>query len=140
MEELKEQIKVVAEARIKAVILRDKRDALMDEWNKANQELFDALTQAGADVAVEETKLRELALQAYELDKTNKAPAPGVDIREVTKLGYDPKEALKWALHHEIALTLDKKSFEGFAKATPLNFVTISTEPQATIAKDLVLD
>jgi len=28
-------------------------------------------------------------------------------------------------MSHQIALSLDKKSFESFAKATPLEFVTI---------------
>jgi len=34
-------------------------------------------------------------------------------------------------------LSLDKKSFEGFAKATPLEFVKVTQEVQATIATDL---
>jgi len=52
-------------------------------------------------------------------------------------LDYDPKEALKWAMEHQIALSLDKSSFDKFAKATPLDFVTIREEPRAQIAQNL---
>ena len=60
IEQLKEQIKVVVEARQKAAELRGQRDALLEDWNKSNQGLFDALTQAGAEVAEVEARLREL--------------------------------------------------------------------------------
>ena len=133
---LSEQVQIVAKARQEATELKGRRDALLEDWNKANQELLDALTQAGAGVAEAETKLRELALKAY-AETGNKSPSPGVGIREVTKLEYDPKQALTWAIEHKISLSLDKKSFEGFAKAMPLEFVNIHTEPQATIATDL---
>jgi len=52
--QLNAQIKVVAEAREKASVLKQRRTELLDEWNKANQELLDSLTQAGTDVAVAE--------------------------------------------------------------------------------------
>jgi len=136
IEQLKAQIKVVARTRGKASELKEQRDILLEDWNKANQVLLDTLTQAGADVAVEEAKLRELTLQAY-TETGNKSPAEGVSVKIFQTLDYDPKEALKWALHHEIALSLDKKSFETFAKATPLEFVSITEEPRAQIATKL---
>jgi len=136
IEQLKEQIKVVAEARQKATELKGQRDTLLVEWNKANQELFDALTQAGAGVAVEEAKLRELTLEVYNLTG-NKKPAEGVGIREVTKLEYDTKEAYNWAIEHTIAIKLDVQAFEKVAKVSPPEFVKITTEPQATIATQL---
>jgi len=137
-QELEAQIKVVAEARVKASELKEKRDTLLEEWNKANQELFDDLTQAGAEVAEVEAKLRELTLQAYQ-ETGSKTPARGVSVKIFQTLDYDPKEALKWAMAHQIALSLDKKSFEGFAKATPLEFVSLTEEPRAQIATDLSL-
>ena len=45
--------------------------------------------------------------------------------------------ALKWAIEHKLALQLDKKAFEGIAKQSPLDFVTSTTEIQATIASVL---
>lgn len=137
MTELREQINTVVEAREKARELKRQRDVLLEEWNKANQVLFDTLTQAGAEVAEAEAKLRELALQSY-AETGEKTVAPGIGIRVMSRLDYDTKVAMEWAMEHSLALTLDKKSFETFAKATPLEFVTISEEATATIATELV--
>ena len=138
IEQLQEQIKVVAEARQRAASLKSQRDILLDNWNKANQGLFDSLTQAGAEVAEVEARLRELTLQVY-AETGDKAPAIGVGIREVTKLEYDNKVAFDWAVGHTMALKLDVSAFEKIVKASPLDFVTVTKEPQATIATNLVL-
>ena len=124
---LEEQIKVVAKARKKTGEFKSQKDALLEEWNKANQELFDALTQSGVDVAVEEAKLRELTLQAY-AETGNKAPAVGVGIREITKLEYDAKVAYDWAIDHTMALKLDQSAFEKIAKVSPPSFVKVHQE------------
>jgi len=136
MQELLEQVKVVAEARQRALKALEAKNAARLKWESENRALLDEATLTAALVASEESKLRDLTLQAYH-ETGNKAPAPGVGVREVIRLDYDPKEALKWATEHQIALSLDKKSFEGFAKATPLEFVKVTQEPQAIIAQDL---
>ena len=136
MSELEDQVKVVAEARVISLELKDQRNMLQELWDKEHQELLDTLTQAGADVAVEETKLRELTLQAY-AETGDKAPAPGVGIRERTVLTYDGKVAFDWAKSHKMALQLDKKAFEKIAKADTPDFVKITTEATATIATNL---
>ena len=136
IEQLREQIKVVVGVRRKAAELKSQRDALLEEWNKANQGLFDALTQAGAEVAEVEARLRELTLVAYS-ETGDKAPVKGVGIREVAKLEYDIKVAFDWAVEHTMALKLDTPAFEKIAKASPPNFVSIFLEPQATIATQL---
>ncbi len=136
LDALKSQIRVVIEARRRVVELKNHRDALLAEWNKNNQGLFDALTQAGAEVAEVETTLRELTLQDY-AQTGNKTPAPGVGIREVTKLEYDLKVAFAWAVEHTMALKLDTPAFEKIAKVSPPSFVVVFTEPQATIATQL---
>lgn len=136
MDKLGTQINVVVEAREKSRLLSDKRKSMYDAFIAEHTGFFADVATAASEVGEAEDQLRELTLQAY-AETGNKVPEVGVGIREVTKLTYDAKEAFKWALHHEIALTLDKKSFETFAKATPLDFVTVSQEPQATIATDL---
>ena len=133
---LRGQVQVVAVARDNATRLKKQRDDLLEKWNNDNRELLDSLTQAGAGVAVEEATLRELALQAYQ-ETGSKTPVDGVGIREMTRLEYNPVTALAWATEHRIALALDKKSFEGIAKTTPLGFVMVTKEPQATIATNL---
>ena len=43
-------------------------------------------------------------------------------------------------MEHQIALSLDKSNFEKIAKTTPLPFVTIGKEVQATIATNLEVE
>jgi len=136
MGELENQIKVVAQARKLAKEAVEAKISAYSEWEMANRNLIDNVTQTSEFASAAETVLRDLTIQVYQATG-NKAPAFGVGIRELTKLEYDPKEALKWAMSHQIALSLDKKSFEGFAKATPLEFVKVNVEAQATIATDL---
>ena len=133
---LKSQIRVVVEARVRATKLKEQRDAVLEAFNKANQGLFDTLTQASAEVAEVEATLRELTLLAY-AETGDKAPVPGVGIREVTKLDYDKATAFRWATEHVLALKLDTTAFEKIVKATPLDFVRIYQEPLATIATQL---
>ncbi len=136
IEQLKEQIKAVQELRVASKniseALSEKRDQFTLEWKN----LIDSDSNAKAAVAEEETKLRELTLQAY-AETGNKAPADGVGIREVTKLDYDEKGALTYAKEHLLFLQLNKKAFEKFAKDEEPDFVTITQEPQATIATNL---
>jgi len=134
--QLNAQIKVVAEAREKASVLKQRRTELLDEWNKANQELLDTLAQAGADVAVAEQELRDMTLLAF-YQTGDKVPVKGVGIREMTKLEYDAGVAFNWALEHKMAVKLDVSAFEKIAKASPMDFVKIRQEPIATIATDL---
>ncbi len=80
-----------------------------------------------------EATLRELALVIYQRT-AQKTVHPGVKIREVPQLTYDPHHALEWAMEHRMALTLDAKAFERIAKAASLPFVQVVVEPQATLA------
>lgn len=133
---LKAQIKVVADARNKAVDLKQRRNELLEEWNRTNRELLDTLTQVGADVAVAEQELRDMTLRVF-FQTGDKAPVKGVGIREITKLEYDADVAYDWALEHKMAVKLDVSAFEKIAKASPPDFVEVYQEPQATIATDL---
>lgn len=136
LEQLQEQIKVVARARQRVEVLVATKSDRMARWEEDNKDLLDANADATKYVAEMETLLRELTLQAY-AETGNKAPAVGVGIREVTVLTYDGKVAFDWAKAHKMALQLDKKAFEKIAKADPPDFVKITTEPQATIATEL---
>ncbi len=135
-QELLGHVKEVAVARQRLEVAKILKEQAFAKWEKDNADLIQEVNVASAEVTTTETLLRELTIKAYN-ETGNKTPAPGIGIREITKLEYDPKEALKWAMSHQIALSLDKKSFDGFAKATPLDFVKVYQEPQATIASDL---
>ena len=134
--DIEAQIEVVVQARLKAQTARDSKALAYKVWEQENLALLDSVAATSELVIEEEAILRLKTLQAY-LQTGDKTPALGVSVKVFTILDYDTKDALKWAMSHQIALTLDKKSFETFAKATPLEFVTISEEPRAQIATNL---
>ncbi len=136
IEQLKEQIKVVAIAREHARKAVVDRNSSYAEWEVENTPILDRVRSTGEAVFESEATLRELTLQAY-AETGNKAPAPGVGIREMTILTYDNKVAFDWAKAHKMALKLDTEAFKKIAKADPPDFVKITTEPQATIATHL---
>jgi len=136
MTELKEQIKVVADARSRAQELKGMKEHLYDEWAEMNKELLTDYEAAKQAIIDAESLLRELTLQAYK-ETGSKTPCPGVGVREVTKLSYDQKIAFDWAKSHKMALKLDVTAFEKIVKADTPDFVKITTEAQATIATDL---
>jgi len=133
---LLDQIKEVVKAREQRFRLGMAKQRSYEQWLDTNLELMGQLAIAENQVAEQETLLRELTVRAYN-ETGSKQPAPGVSVKLFQILDYDPKEALKWAMSHQVSLSLDKKSFESLAKATPIECVTISEEPRAQIATDL---
>ncbi len=133
---LLDQIKLVAKMRQEVEAQGDLKKQMYNEWLKANEYLFNEWGMIAKCLAEAETLLRELTIKAYN-ETGNKAPAPGVGIRERVFLQYENKVAFDWAKAHKIALMLDTKAFEKIAKADPPDFVKTITEPQATIAGDL---
>ena len=133
---LETQIKVVAEARKTAEAASNVKVKARLLWEIENKGLIENAMHTGLAVMEAETLLRELTLQVY-AETGNKAPAVGVGIREVTILDYDKKVAFDWAKSHKMALQLDKKAFEKIVKADTPDFVTVTHEPQATIATNL---
>ena len=137
--ELIKQIEVVAESRrVKAALDRQIKDSRA-MWEADNLKLLDSQKYQATTLEGCETRLRELTIEVYN-QTGNKKPCQGVGIRELIKLAYDPLKALAWATEHKIALALDKRAFEGIAKQSPLDFVTSTTEIQATIATELKVE
>ena len=139
MNELEEQIKVVAEARRESQVAKGIVKDLRDKWETDYSVILAECSLTTTVMEEAETLLRELTLKAY-AETGNKAPAVGVGIREVTKLEYNPTTAFGWAMEHRIAIKLDVSVFEKIAKTAPETkpgFVTITTEPQATISSNL---
>ena len=135
-EDIEVQIEVVILARENAQRAREAKAVAYAAWEREYKSLLDSVTDTSTVVTEEEDELRALTVKAYE-QTGNKTPAVGVSIKIFQTMDYDPKEALKWAMTHQIALSLDKKSFENIAKNTPLEFVTIGEEPRAQIAQNL---
>lgn len=136
MNELQEQIKVVAQARQHREFLADIKKQRLVEWENEHEGLLKDIADNSQFLADAEEVLRDTTIKIFN-DTGNKAPAPGVGIRELTKLDYDPQTAFTWATEHKVALKLDTSTFEKIAKASPPDFVKTLTVPQATIATDL---
>lgn len=136
---LREQVQALAAARM----AYDQASAEVKRANEAferdHAELLATLEEARTTMVVEERRLRDLTVEAFELTGDVK-PAPGVSIRMVTELDYEEATALAWAKEHNMALALDRKGFDAIAKTNPLPFVTVRKVPQATIAKELPVD
>ena len=114
-------------------------DALRQEFTARYAAVFHHELASKQAVAEAEATLRALALDAY-MHTGTKTLAPGVVIREMTRLHYDRDVALAWAMQHKLALVLDVKTFEQLAKILPLPFVKTCIEPQATLARNFEED
>lgn len=140
-EELTEQVKAVAEARDNNERLQAEKADHYERWKRDNAPLLKIAEDAAAEAQEAESKLREMTLEVY-AETGDKAPVPGVGVREMERLVYPEGLAFEWATAKGLALTLDKKAFEKIARATHIPFVTKQPEATATIATDLqkVLD
>ena len=137
--ELNRLINAVVDAREKQAEATNLRGTSYLQWAAENQHLLDAQEKAKEFCHSTEDELRKLALQFYS-DTGEKQVALGVGIRVRSVLNYEVKDAFAWALEHKFALELDKSAFEKMAKIAPEtrpSFVTITEEPQATIATEL---
>ena len=136
MTELERLINLVVDARRVVGKATELKDSEYQEWVEENQPYIDAEIKAKSYCLEAETQLREMALQTYE-ETEDKQVAPGVGIRVRTVLNYESKDAMDWAVKHELALKLDSLAFEKIAKTSNLSFVTITEEPTTTISQDL---
>jgi hypothetical protein len=139
MTELESQIVKVRGYR---ALVSDQKEAInerMMKWQDENEALLASFDADKKELVEAENKLRELTLSAYQADPSNKKPAPGVGIRIVKIVKFDPKIALEWAMDKEACIMLDVKAFEKAAIAGIFPYIpaTISEEAQATIAKEL---
>lgn len=89
------------------------------------------------EISALEAEIREAAVAEFAING-DKKPWPGVGIREVTRLSYDPAVAREWCLTQAPALLMiDKRQFEKVAPSLPGAPVEVTKEAQATIATDL---
>ena len=131
-----DQIQLVIELRKKLAEKKAERERLMDLWNAEHKALLDSIFILAQQLPEAETSLRAAAIEAYKATG-NKTPGPGLAIKIMTRLEYELKDALTWAIEHKMALKLDSSAFEKIAKTTTLEFVRVDEEPMATIATDL---
>jgi hypothetical protein len=129
---LDDAIQTVIAARQQYHAVQAQVQHLREAWEVEHTALLQAAALSRDALRQAETALRSLAIDLYQATD-NKSLAPGVKVREVTRLHYDPQAALTWALEHRMALQLDVKTFEQLAKVAKLPFVDMTVEPQATL-------
>lgn len=137
---LRELVERVQEARVRAAEARDHWGDLLSAFEAQHEPEIAAWKGSHQDLADRESELRTAAVNWYILTgQTNKAPAPGVVIKLMTRLEYPELMANAWGLEHKMFTRLDARAFEAFAKKSPdeVPFVHVRQEPQATIASDL---
>ena len=133
---IEDALQSVLEARAQYRQVKEQVDTLRQEFTSQHAALLDEETVRKQDMHTAEETLRTLAVETYR-QTGSKTIAPGVGIREMTRLQYDSECALAWAIEHRIALALDAKTFEKLAPVLNLRFVAACTEPQATLAQYL---
>jgi hypothetical protein len=130
---LDEALQTVITARQQYSIVHTQVQQLREAWATQYATLLQDEALHKQTVHQVEATLRALAIVLYQ-STDRKDIAPGVKVREMTRLIYDPQEALTWAIAHQMALMLDVKAFEQLARMTSLPFVTRTVEPQATLS------
>ncbi len=141
IDQLKAQIQTVRGLREVAAGARAARIAAFTQWQLDYAAEINNEKTATEYLLSAEKALRDMTIAVYQ-ETGNKAPAPGVGIRETTQIRYNLKDALQWAIAHRICLKLDTAAFEKLAKtssleASDIDFVELALIPQATIAAEL---
>lgn len=141
---LNERLREVMELRKTAAAKKLELKTATDAFTASIAPVSQAVKAAVEKMTAAETEAQALALEVYEVDKTNKKPAAGVEIKEFTQTEYDAKKAFAFCKAKGIAIveTLDEKAF--LAIAATLNDeqkaelgYTEKKVPQAQLAKDI---
>ena len=126
--------------------LNEEYDQKYEKFKEENANLMAALAENREKTGTVESELRVLGVARY-AETGEKKLEGGMGIRIMTKLEYDAKTALSWAEEHGIALALDKRAFESYAKLqikshlpSDLDFVEAIEEPIATIPKEIKME
>jgi len=130
---LEDAIQMVITARQQYHTVHTQVHQLREAWAIQYAGLLQEEAQHREAMHQAEAMVRALAIDIYQATGS-KDLTPGVKVREMTRLIYDPQTALSWAITHQMALTLDVKTFEQLARVTVLPFVRRWSEPQATLS------
>ena len=112
---------------------------LREEWESKHSPILATVRNAEVRLGEHETELRQAVLRDYGVTGEKK-PTPGVEVKIFETLAYEDADAFAWANEHGIALSLDKRVFEGIAKGAAgndMDFVTKGDEARVQIAQDL---
>jgi hypothetical protein len=122
--------------------VEEKADAYMQtDAYKAYQDELSKSVELGSRIVDLEKEIRQRSLDEFNL-LLNKHPFTGIEIKMRKKVAYEDKSALEFCRKQNVALKIDKTAFERYAKAVaeagqPIDFVSITEEPQVQISSDL---
>lgn len=135
----------VIDARDAERTIKAELKARTDKFEDSVEELRNRLAKAGAVREDLEATLR-MAAVAHFVNTGENEPTPGVKIKIMTRVHYKDQAAVLWAIQEgfDAMLTLKRTPFEQWAKARhkagkPLEFVSVSQEPTATLSRHLPL-
>lgn len=129
---MKEELIKLRDLREQMESLKVKKQAAYNKYLLDNDELFKEIINAETQLTETGDHIKELAMVEYQ-ETGEKKLKYGVGIRVFKKLEYEELDAIAWAKEHNMALSLDKTSFEKIARADPMDFVKINEVPQATL-------
>ena len=115
--------------------LRTKKE-IFDEQNKGT---VNRINEMNEELNQQKEIITTQAKEEYALTSKKKLLG-NIGIRIVKKLSYEANEALAWAKKHDMALSLDKRTFEQIAKTQPLPFVEITEDTKVTFPKEIVIE
>lgn len=133
---LADMVRDVARARRAEEGTKADLEELRREWEEDNASTIELLEHYKTKRVEAEDALRAAVLAASEEEV---ADTEGVTVRNVKRIKYEEEHAVAWAMDndHYTLLKLKVRDFETVAKKLKPDFVTITEERQATIAKDL---
>ena len=111
------------------------------EFDEQNKKLFETQDKFRVAIVDAKNQISEEAKIEFK-DTGEKTLLGGIGIRVGTELIYAPESALEWAKQHNIALQLDKKSFETIAKtnSTEMDFLERKEKIVVTFPKVIKID
>lgn len=134
--ELLAQIRRVNTLRKKHGVIRRKRIELETKFRDQNASVFQDEATYQTEKSEAEELLRKMAVAGY-LQTGAKQLGPGVSVKVMKALSYDPDKAYEWAVEKKLALKLDATAFEKIAANSKIDFVAIQDDPRAQLATDL---
>lgn len=134
---IRENVHKLALARRIREHLKVELTARQKAFEEANRQL-----RADYDVALEAVNTLELTVRGQAQEaylQLGALDTPGLAIRRVRTVSYNPADAFKWAKDQGVALQLDKNAFEKLvlSGAMEVPVAQIHQGVQATIASDL---
>jgi len=126
----------------KLEIAKEELKTKQEQFNLDNKNFFDVIEELQNDIKEYRTTITTEALDEFKVDG-NKKRLGGVGIRVTKLINYKEETAIHWAKDNMpicVKQTLDKKTFENFAKSNTLDIVEYSEKTSVTFPKEIILE